>query len=149
MARGYRDRADDSLLTLLGDLPDLVSNLVKAEIDAAKAWVAKTSKDAGISAGWFLIALFFLFWAVPVVLVFAIAGLSSWWPVWLSALAVLGLLILAVALFVLLGVLRFRKVIKRDNPAQAVEEDLRILRGRGDEARRAEDVRREAHDDEF
>ena len=57
MARGYRDRADDSLLTLLGDMPDLVSNLVKAEIDAGKAWVRKTSKDAGMGGLWFVVAV--------------------------------------------------------------------------------------------
>jgi hypothetical protein len=133
MSRPYRDRADDSLLTLLGDLPELVANLVKAEINAAKAWVAKTSKDAGIGSVWFLVALFFLFWAVPVILVFAIAGLSSWWPVWLSALAVLGILILAVLLFGLLGFLRFRRVLSRENPAQAVAADIKIAKGSGDD----------------
>ena len=129
MARWGRNRADDGLLTLLGDMPELISNLVKAEIDAAKAWVAKTSKDAGFGAAWLVVALFFLFWAVPVLLVFAIAGLSSWMPVWLAALAVFVLLFLAVALFALLGILRFRKVTKRENPAQAVGEDLRMMRG--------------------
>ena len=34
--RGFRDRADDSLLTLLGEVPELVRNLVVAEVDAAK-----------------------------------------------------------------------------------------------------------------
>lgn len=129
MPRGYRDRADDSLLTLLGDLPELVTNLVKAEIDSAKAWVAKTSKDAGVGSVWFLVALFFLFWAVPVVLVFAIAGLSSWWPVWLSALAVLGILILATVFFGLLGYLRFRRVLSRENPVQAVATDVTLAKG--------------------
>lgn len=143
MVRGYRDRADDSLLTLLGDLPELVSTLVKAEIDAAKAWLQKTSKDAGISAVWFLVALFFLFWAVPVILVFAIAGFSSWMPVWASALVVFGILILAVAVFALLGVLRFRKLLKRENPAQAVAEDIRIVRDPADTQPR------EAVDDEL
>lgn len=131
MPRGYRDRADDSLLTLLGDLPELVTNLVKAEIDAAKRWVAKTSKDAGIGSVWFLVALFFLFWAVPVVLVFAIAGLSSWWPVWLSALAVLGILVLATLLFGLLGYVRWRRVLARENPAQAVATDIKLAKGTG------------------
>lgn len=131
MRRGYRDRADDSLLTLLGDLPELVTNLVKAEINSAKAWVAKTSKDAGVGSVWFLVALFFLFWAVPVVLVFAIAGLSSWWPVWLSALAVFGILILAMLFFGLLGYLRFRKVLARENPAQAIATDITLAKGSG------------------
>lgn len=133
MPRGYRDRADDSLLTLLGDLPDLVSALVKAELTAAKAWISRTAKDAGIGSVWFLVALFFLFWFIPVLLVFAIAGLSSWWPVWLSALAVLGLLLVAVLLFVLLGILKFRKALKRQNPAQAVATDIRLVKEAGDD----------------
>ncbi|KJL22036.1 phage holin family protein [Microbacterium azadirachtae] len=132
MVRDYRDRADDSLLTLLGDLPDLVSNLVKAEIDAAKTWVARTSKDAGIGSVWFLVALFFLFWAVPVVLVFSIAGLSSWFPVWLSAIITFGILLLVVLVFALLGILKFRRVLRRENPAQAVATDVRIVKEAGD-----------------
>ena len=131
MVRDCRDRADDSLLTLLGDLPDLVSNLVKAEIDAAKTWVARTSKDAGIGSVWFLVALFFLFWAVPVVLVFSIAGLSSWFPVWLSAIITFGVLLLAVLVFALLGILKFRRVLRRENPAQAMATDFCIMKQAG------------------
>ncbi|MFB7249798.1 phage holin family protein [Microbacterium sp. NPDC056234] len=133
MVRGYRDRADDSLLTLLGDLPELVSALVKAEIDAAKVWISRTAKDAGIGSVWFLVALFFLFWLVPMILVFAVAGLSSWWPVWLSALAVIGILILAVLVFALLGILKFRKVMARENPGQAVAKDIRLVKDAGDD----------------
>ncbi|MGF3056263.1 phage holin family protein [Microbacterium sp. YY-01] len=133
MARDFRDRADDSFLTLVGDLPELIGNLVKAEIDAAKRWVTRTAKDSGIGAVWFVVALFFLFWAVPVLLVFAIAGLSSWWPVWLSAIVVFGGLLLAVAVFVLLGLLRFRKVLRRENPAQAVGTDFRLMKDTGDD----------------
>lgn len=133
MARGYRDRADDSLLTLLGDLPDLVSALVKAEIDSAKAWVSRTAKDAGIGSVWFILALFFLFWLVPMILVFAIVGLSSWWPTWVSVLAVLGLLLVCVLVCVVIGALKFRKVISRENPGQAVATDVRLVKEAGDE----------------
>ena len=133
MPRGYRDRADDSFLSLIGDLPELVSNLVKAEINAAKTWISKTAKDAGIGSIWFVVALFFLFWAIPVLLVFAIAGIASWWPVWLSALAVFGILLLAVLFFALLGILKFRKVLARQNPAQAVAEDIRLVKDAGDD----------------
>lgn len=131
MVKNYRDRADDSLLTLLGDLPDLVSRLVKAEIDAAKTWIARTAKDAGIGSVWFLVALFFLFWTVPIILVFAVAGLSSWFPVWLAAIITFGILLLAVAVFALLGILKFRKVLRRENPAQAVATDVRIVKEAG------------------
>lgn len=131
MTRGYRDRADDSLLTLLGDLPELVRNLVTAEIAAAKAWVSRTAKDAGVGSLWFVIVLFLLFWAIPVLLAFAIIGLSSWWPAWVAALAVFGFLLVAVAIFALLGVLRFRKVVKRENPGKAVAVDVRLVKEAG------------------
>ncbi|MDT0158059.1 phage holin family protein [Microbacterium sp. ARD32] len=135
MTRGYRDRADDSLLTLLGDLPELVRNLVTAEINAAKAWVSRTAKDAGMGSLWFVIVLFLLFWAIPVLLAFGIIGLASWWPAWLAALAVFVFLLLAIAVFAVLGVLRFRKVVKRENPGQAIATDVRLMKESDDDHR--------------
>jgi hypothetical protein len=131
--RGFRDRADDSLLTLVGDLPELIRNLIVAEIDHAKNWVKGAAKDAGFGTGWMVVALFFLFWSIPVFGTFVIAGLSSWWPVWLSAIVVFGILLLAVLLFALLGILKFRKVLRRQNPAQAVAEDIRLVKDAGDD----------------
>jgi hypothetical protein len=126
--RGFRDRADDSLLTLLGDVPELIRNLVIAEIDAAKAWLQKTAKDAGVGTGWIVGALFVLFWSVPVLGTFIIAGLSSWWPVWLSALVVFVVMLLVTAVLALLGVLRFRKMTKAQNPVQSVVQDVKEIR---------------------
>lgn len=126
--RGFRDRADDSLLTLLGDVPELVRNLVIAEVEAAKAWLRRTAKDAGVGTGWIVGALFVLFWSVPVLGTFIIAGLSSWWPVWLSALVVFVVMILITAVLALLGVLRFRKVAKSQNPVQSVAQDVKEIR---------------------
>jgi len=126
--RGFRDRADDSLLTLLGDVPELVRNLVIAEIDAAKAWLQKTAKDAGVGTGWLVGALFVLFWSVPVLGTFIIAGLSSWWPVWLSALVVFVVMLLVTAVLALLGVMRFRKLSKAQNPVQSVVQDVKEIR---------------------
>src|SRR6478736_3873535 len=128
--RGFRDRADDSLLTLLGDVPELVRNLVIAEIEAAKAWLRKTAKDAGIGTGWIVGALFVLFWSVPVLGTFIIAGLSSWMPVWLSALIVFVVMLLVTAVLALLGVLRFRKLSRTQNPVQSIAQDVKEI---GDE----------------
>jgi len=131
--RGFRDRADDSLFTLLGDIPELVRNLVVAEINGAKAWAQRTAKDAGIGAGWFVGALIVIFWAVPVFFAFVIAGLSSWWPVWLSALVVFGVMVVITAILALLGILRFKRLSKRENPGQAIAEDVRIVKEARDE----------------
>ncbi|KSU53967.1 phage holin family protein [Microbacterium enclense] len=131
--RGFRDRSDDSIFELIGDIPELVRNLVVAEINGAKAWAQRTAKDAGIGAGWFVGALVVLFWAVPVFFAFVIAGLSSWWPVWLSALVVFGVMVVITAILALLGYLRFKKLSNRENPGKAIAEDVRIVKEARDE----------------
>jgi hypothetical protein len=131
--RGFRDRADDSLLTLVGDLPELIRNLIVAEIDHAKNWVKGAAKDAGFGTGWMVVALFFLFWSIPVFGTFVIAGLSSWWPVWLSAIVVFGVMIVITAVLALLGILRFRHISKSQNPVVAISEDVKIVKDVTDE----------------
>ncbi|MDQ1135408.1 protein-S-isoprenylcysteine O-methyltransferase Ste14 [Microbacterium sp. SORGH_AS 1204] len=131
--RGFRDRSDDSIFELIGDIPELVRNLVVAEINGAKAWAQRTAKDAGIGAGWFVGALVVLFWAVPVFFAFVIAGLSSWWPVWLSALVVFGVMVVITAILALLGYLRFKKLSNGENPGKAIAEDVRIVKEARDE----------------
>ncbi|GAA1466130.1 phage holin family protein [Microbacterium thalassium] len=126
--RGFRDRADDSLLTVIGDIPELVRNLIIAEVDAAKAWLAKTAKDGGWGALWVFAALFVLFWSVPALGTWAIAGLSSWWPVWLSALVVFFAMLIVAIILALLGVLRFRRMTKRTNPVQSIAQDVQEVR---------------------
>jgi hypothetical protein len=126
--RGFRDRNDDSLFTLIGEIPELIRNLVIAEVDAGKAWVRRTSKAAGIGAGWIAVALFFLFWAVGMIIAFAVILLSLWWPVWVAALVVLVVLLLVAALFAFLGVQKFRKVARAQNPVQSIVQDVKEVR---------------------
>ena len=131
--RCFRDRADDSLLTLLGEIPELIRNLVIAEIDAAKAWLAKTAKDGGWGALWAFARrgrrwVFVLFWSVPVFGTFVIAGLSSWWPVWLSALVVFFAMLIVTAVFAIIGVVYFRRIGERRNPVQSIALDVKEVR---------------------
>lgn len=128
--RGFRDRSDDSLLTLLGDVPELVRNLVVAEVDAAKAWLGRTAKDGGVGAAWFLAALFVLFWSVPALGTFAVFGMSSlWgWDIWLSAIVLFGVMILITLVLALLGLLRFRRLSQRQNPVQSIVQDVKEVR---------------------
>ena len=128
-SRGFRDRADDSLLTLLGEVPELVRNLVVAEVDSAKKWVASAGKDVGMGGVWFIVALFFLFWSLPALGAFAIIGLSSWMQAWLASLIVLLLALVGVVVFALMGLARIRRLSKRSgNPAKAVATDARIVK---------------------
>ncbi|MFT4214288.1 MAG: phage holin family protein [Microbacterium sp.] len=130
--QGFRDRSDDSLLTLVGEVPELVRNLVVAEIDSAKTWVKSAGKEAGMGSVWFLIALFFAFWALPALAAFAIIGLSSWMPAWLASLLVLVLAVAGAVVFAFLGLRRFQRL-DRTNPVKAVQIDAKILKDVADE----------------
>ncbi|WP_336630600.1 MULTISPECIES: phage holin family protein [unclassified Microbacterium] len=131
--RGFRDRADDSLFTLLGEVPELVRNLIVAEIDSAKSWVKSAGKQAGLGGVWFLVALFFLFWLIPAIGAFAIIGLSSWIPAWVASLIVLGVFLVVILVAAFLGLQRFKKLTKSENPAKAITVDARIVKDVADE----------------
>lgn len=131
--RGFRDRSDDSLFTLLGDVPELVRNLVVAEIDSAKRWVKSAGKQAGLGGAWFVVALFFLFWLIPALGAFAIIGLASWMPAWAASLIVVGVFLVVIVVAAFLGLQRFKKLGKTQNPAQAITVDARIVKDVADE----------------
>lgn len=128
--RGFRDRANDSLLTLMGEVPELVRNLVVAEINSAKAWVGRTAKHAGIGTGFFVAALFFLFWSIPVFGFFLITGAAALfgWSWWLSALIVFAVMFVIMVIFVVLGIFRMKKIGKDENPVQSASEDAKIVK---------------------
>ncbi|MDL5351891.1 phage holin family protein [Microbacterium sp. zg-YB36] len=131
--RGFRDRTDDSLMTLLGEVPELVRNLVMAEVDSAKKWAKKTGKDAGMGGLWFLAALFVLFWAIPALGAFAIIGLASWWPAWLAALTVFVVMLLIAVVLAFLGIHRFKRLSSRDTPVKALSTDAQIVKDAANE----------------
>lgn len=131
--RGFRDRSDDSLFTLLGEVPELVRNLVTAEIDSAKKWLKSAGKDAGMGGVWFIAALFFLFWAIPALGAFTIIGLASWIPAWLAALIVLVVMLLIAIVFALLGIRRIKKLTSTETPATSIKADARIVKDVTDE----------------
>lgn len=126
--RGFKDRADDSLLTLLGEVPELVRNLVMAEVDAAKAWLARTIKAVRAGGIWAIVALFLLFWIIPILLAFAIIGLASWMDPWAAALTVVGILFVGIVVSALMAFLKFRSVIQGENPVQSVVTDVKEIR---------------------
>ena len=67
-------------------------------------------------------------WSVPVLGTFVIAGLSSWWPVWLSALVVFFAMLIVTAVLALLGILRFKRIGQRQNPVQSIAQDVKEVR---------------------
>ena len=133
-ASPLRDRADDGLFTLIGDVPDLVKNLLKAELDAIKKYVGTLVKHGGWTAIFANAALFFLFWTIPAFLAFLIILLALWLPLWASALIVLGIGIVMIALCGIWAYVRHvRAIMKLESPGQAAKADAAIVKEFADE----------------
>jgi len=124
-----RDRADDGLFTLIGDLPELVSNLVKAELRSVKSYAGQLAKHGGLTAVFALIALFFLFWTIPAFLAFFVILLDLWMPLWVAALIVLVIgVVLAAAAAAWAYFAHIRKIQRIEGPVKAAKTDAAIVK---------------------
>lgn len=86
---------------LIGRLSAQTSELVRGEIELAKAEIAEKAKASGIGIGLFAGAGVLGFFAVAVLIATAILGLANAVPAWLAAL------IVAIVLLLLAGILAF------------------------------------------
>ncbi len=127
-------RSNRSLFQLLGDLPGLVGELIRAEIDAIKADLKEKAIRAGIGVGLLFAAIFLLLLTIIVLITAAIAGLSTVLPVWASALIVAGGLVLIAAGALFAGLASFKSIKGAPGRAAHLREDFDLL---SREARRA------------
>jgi len=131
-----------SLFQLIGELPGLLSDLVRAEIDAIKADLKDKAIRAGVGAGLMLGAAFIALCAVAVGIFAAIAGIATVLPMWASALIILGALLIIALILFLAGIGAFKSMKGSDRMAR-IGEDVHSL---GSAARRAARERTERSD---
>ncbi|GAB3615730.1 hypothetical protein GCM10027416_02870 [Okibacterium endophyticum] len=125
-------KSKESLFKLVGDVPTLVSNLVKAELEQVKQKLAHMGKYAGIGAGLMAGAAVFLFFAIGILIAVLILVIAIWLPAWAAALIVFGLFILVALILVLMGVRFFKKVNEDPGPIDGVKKDIRAVKGTGE-----------------
>jgi small neutral amino acid transporter SnatA (MarC family) len=114
-----------------------LSNLVRAEVELARAEVNAEIRKGVTGSVFFTVAaviglfsLFFFF--------FTIAELLGLWLVrWAAFAIVFGIMLLAAALFGLLGYQKVRKIRKPERTIESLRESAQVLqqRGRGDAGR--------------
>lgn len=127
------DQRKRSLFTLIGNIPSLLMDLVRSEIDQLKQEMLEKLKQAGIGLGLAAVALACVFCALAVLVVAAILGLALVVPAWAAALIVVGVLLL-LALFLGLGA---RASFKKGLPAtpettiDSVKRDVNAITGTG------------------
>jgi len=124
------------LFKLIADIPTLLMDLVRSEIDSLKQEIIGKLKHAGIGIGLLVGAATFAFFAVLVLIAAGVFGLGTVLPMWLSALIIGGgILLIAVAL-ALVGIANLKKGVP-PAPTQTIEsvkKDVRAIKGIGKRA---------------
>ncbi|MGI9824709.1 phage holin family protein [Agromyces sp. Marseille-Q5079] len=127
---------DRSLFQLIGELPDTVSTLIKAEIDQIKAEISYKIKHFGIGsglvAGALVVAVFLLFTLITA----AIFALALVMPAWAAALTVSGILLLIIAVLLWIAYVNFKRGAQPLESVESLKADLDALKGTGDYDRR-------------
>ena len=125
-------RADGkSIGALVTDVTTELSNLVRAEVELAKAEITAEVRKGVTGSVFFTVAaviglfsLFFFF--------FTLAELLSVWLVrWAAFAIVFGVMLLGAALFGLLGYQKVRKIRKPERTIESLRESAQVLQHRG------------------
>ncbi|WP_136708361.1 phage holin family protein [Agromyces sp. H66] len=121
-----------SLFTLIGELPDRVSDLVRAEIDQVKAELSYKAKHFGIGAGLIAAAAFVGIFLLGTLIATGILALALVLPAWAAALIVSGALLLVILILVGIAVLNFKRGSEPLESIESLRRDLDMVKGTGD-----------------
>ena len=123
---------DRSLFTLVGELPDRVSTLVRAEIDQIKAEIGYKVKHFGICAGLVAAAAFVGIFLLGTLIATGILALALVMPAWAAALVVSGVLLLIIAILIGIAYLNFKRGSEPLETIESLRRDLDMVKGTGD-----------------
>jgi hypothetical protein len=118
------------LFRLIADVPALIVQLFRDELESLKLELTKKVKGVAIGAALFAVAAVFALLAVIILLYAAVVALALVLPTWAAALIVAGGLLLVVLVLVLIGMAQ----LKRGNPgktAESVKRDVNTIKGIG------------------
>jgi amino acid transporter len=122
-----------SLGELLGELPGLLTSLVKDEVEGLKREITSRLAKLGVGAGLFVAAALLGFFALAVLITAAVLGLATVFAPWLAALIVAGVLLIIVAILVLVGVKSVKKGIPPvpEETVDSLKKDVNAIKGLG------------------
>jgi hypothetical protein len=120
-----------SVFALIGDLPGIISTLIRDEIEQIKRELITRLKSAGIGVALFVVAAVFLYFAAFPLIAAAVLGLGEALPYWLSALIVGVLLLIVAGVFVLIGLSRVKKGVPPvpKEAVDSVKDDVKAFKG--------------------
>jgi cytochrome c biogenesis protein CcdA len=122
-----------SVFKLVGELPALISTLIRDEVESLKQELVTRLKAAGIGVGFFAGAAVFAYFGAFALLATAILVLAVFlWP-WLAALIVAVLLFAIAGILALIGYRRLQKGVPPvpQSSLDSVKSDVQAFKGVG------------------
>lgn len=121
------------LFALISDVPRLVTDLVKGELELAKLELIEKAKKVGVGAGLIVAALIVLLLFVTMLLTAAVLGLGEIMPPWLAALLVALVLLIVAAVLAFIGYKAVKKALppKPERAIRGLQRDVDVLKGNG------------------
>lgn len=126
-------RARRSLVSLFAELPTLIIQLLKDEIENLKRDLTARLAKLGIGIGLFVVAALLAFFALATLVAAAVLGLATVLPAWAAALIVAGALLLLAIILVLAGVASLKKGLPPipEDAITSIKKDINVVKGLG------------------
>jgi len=126
-------RARRSLVSLFAELPTLIIQLLKDELENLKRELTARLAKLGIGIGLFVAAALLAFFALATLIAAGVLGLATVLPAWASALIVAGALLLIAAILVLVGVSSLKKGVPPipEDAIESIKKDINTVKGLG------------------
>ena len=118
------------LFRLIADVPALIVQLFRDELESLKLEITKKVKGVAVGAALLAVAATFAFLMLIMLLIAAVFALAQVLPAWAAALIVAGALLIIAVVLVFIGLAQF----KRGDPgkvAESVKQDVNTIKGIG------------------
>lgn len=125
-----------SLFALIGDLPGLLIDLARAEVEQFKAQLAEKGQRLGLGVALILVAAVFAFFGLGVLVACAVLALSLVLPGWLAALIIAGILFALAVLLIFVGRGRIQAGMAKSPLDVDLKRDIDAFKGEGSYDRR-------------
>ena len=125
-----KDAKTRGFFRLLADLPQELSDLVRAEIRLVQSEFAGKLRAAGIGIGWVTLGVTLVSMFLTMLVVALILGLAEFMPAWAAALTVASIALVGGIAFIAMGVASIRKGFTPFESVDQIAKDFRNL-GKG------------------
>jgi len=125
-----KDAKTRGFFRLLADLPQELSDLVRAEIRLLQSEFAGKLRAAGIGIGWVTLGVTLVSMFLTMLVVALILGLAEFMPAWAAALTVASIALVGGIAFIAVGVASIRKGFTPFESVDQIAKDFRNL-GKG------------------